>query len=254
MPIVDTIGRIDEITSLVTTLEGRGNAASAARFETTLAAQPAAVAPVTTPAATATAGGVTGQAIVDQAKQYLGVPYVLGGTDRSGIDCSGLVQRVLGELGIEVPRRVSQQESVGEEVGSLAEAQPGDLIVTHNADHIVIYAGDGMIVHAPYEGRTVSYQPNYLTDADIQTIRRVVPSGSAVPPATSTDASVTAAAGPTPLGGGVDLAGALGGTNGLASLLGALTGTGTGSGSEASSRLVDLLLASQLLALTRSAL
>ncbi|MGH3705781.1 MAG: C40 family peptidase, partial [Agromyces sp.] len=183
MPIVDTIGRIDEITSLVTTLEGRGNAASAARFETTLAAQPAAVAPVPATTGTATAGGVTGQAIVDQAKQYLGVPYVLGGTDRSGIDCSGLVQRVLGELGIEVPRRVSQQESVGEEVGSLADAQPGDLIVTHNADHIVIYAGDGMIVHAPYEGRTVSYQPNYLTDADIQTIRRVVPSGSAVPPA-----------------------------------------------------------------------
>ena len=74
------------------------------------------------------------------------------------MDCSGLVQRVLADLGIEVPRVVSSQQTMGTEVGSLAEAQPGDLIVTDNADHIVIYAGNGMIIHAPYEGRTVSLQ------------------------------------------------------------------------------------------------
>lgn len=127
-------------------------------------------------AATATgSGGVSGTDIVEAAKKYLGVPYVFGGEDASGMDCSGLVQRVLADLGISAPRVVSQQQYIGTEVGSLAEAQPGDLLVTHNADHIVIYAGDGKIIHAPYPGRDVTLRDNYLTDADIQTIRRVVP-------------------------------------------------------------------------------
>jgi hypothetical protein len=60
-------------------------------------------------------------------------------------------------------------------VGSLAEAQPGDLLVTHNADHVVIYAGEGKIIHAPYPGKDVVLRDNYLSDGDIQTIRRVVP-------------------------------------------------------------------------------
>lgn len=217
MPAIEAISRMSEITAMVTALEGRRNAASATRFEAALTTQAANGAPSAT-AAHSVASGVAGQAIVDQAKQYLGVPYVLGGTDRSGIDCSGLVQRVLGELGIEAPRRVSEQQSIGVEVPSLAEAEPGDLIVTHNADHIVIYAGDGMIVHAPYEGRTVSYQPNYLTDAEIQTIRRVVPRETAAAPAAA--ASFTTAP--------------------AASSLGSLGSLGS---------LVDLVIASQLQAL-----
>lgn len=129
---------------------------------------------VAAPAATGSAG-VSGSDIVEAAKKYLGVPYVFGGEDASGMDCSGLVQRVLADLGISAPRVVSQQQYIGTEVGSLAEAQPGDLLVTHNADHVVIYAGDGKIIHAPYPGRDVTLRDNYLTDADIQTIRRVVP-------------------------------------------------------------------------------
>ena len=58
---------------------------------------------------------------------------------------------------------------------SLADAQPGDLIVLKNNEHIVIYAGDGKVIHAPDVGRTVSEVPNWLTDADIETIRRVAP-------------------------------------------------------------------------------
>jgi cell wall-associated NlpC family hydrolase len=147
-----------------------------------------------TAAATATPGatGVSGSDIVEAAKKYLGVPYVFGGEDASGMDCSGLVQRVLADLGISAPRVVSEQQNIGTEVASLAEAQPGDLLVTHNADHIVIYAGDGKIIHAPYPGKDVVLRDNYLTDADIQTIRRVAPaavdvasSGTAATPVTA---------------------------------------------------------------------
>ncbi|MFE6967053.1 C40 family peptidase [Agromyces sp. NPDC057679] len=120
-------------------------------------------------------GGVTGDDIVAEAKKYLGVPYVLGGTTMDGMDCSGLVQTVYGNLGIDVPRLVRDQQNIGVEVPSLAEAKPGDLIVGPNADHIVIYAGDGKVIHAPYEGRTVSYQDNFYSEDEIVTIRRVIP-------------------------------------------------------------------------------
>lgn len=169
MAMIESLARISEIEARVGQLSGATRSATApataAAFQKTLSAADT---------KTETTGeGVTGNAIVEAAKKYLGVPYVFGGEDASGMDCSGLVQRVLADLGVDAPRVVSTQQFMGEEVGSLADAQPGDLIVTHNADHIVIYAGDGMIIHAPYEGRTVSYQKNYLTDADIQTIRRV---------------------------------------------------------------------------------
>jgi hypothetical protein len=235
MPLVEALGRIEEITTQVKALSTRADASSAAAFDQALAAQTAqGASAVTATPATATGAGVTGEAIVAKAKEYLGVPYVLGGNDKTGIDCSGLVQQVLGEFGIDVPRRVSQQQSVGVEVPSLADAQPGDLIVTNNADHIVIYAGDGMIVHAPYEGRTVSFQKNYLSEGEIQTIRRVAPDASASAVA-ATASSVAGPASPVAgLGGPVLLggSGALGGVDAqrlLAALSsGALGGVGGG--------------------------
>ena len=95
------------------------------------------------------------------------------------MDCSGLVQRVYADLGIEVPRLVSGQMTAGTEVASLAEARPGDLIVTDNAEHIVIYAGDNKVIHAPYEGRTVSHVERWFDESDIVTIRRIVPPNTA---------------------------------------------------------------------------
>jgi cell wall-associated NlpC family hydrolase len=85
------------------------------------------------------------------------------------------VQRVFKDLGIDVPRLVSGQSTVGTEVPSLAQAQPGDLIVTNGGEHIVIYAGDGKVIHAPSEGRNVSLVDNWMSDSDIVTIRRVLP-------------------------------------------------------------------------------
>lgn len=140
--------------------------------------------------ATSTTGttttGTTGTDITTAAKSYEGVPYVFGGTSRDGIDCTGLVQQVLGDVGIKVGRSMDAQMQAGTEVGSLAEAKPGDLIVLDGGAHIVIYAGNGMVTHAPYEGRTVTTQKAWFDDSDIVTIRRVAPEAApAAAPASS---------------------------------------------------------------------
>lgn len=117
-------------------------------------------------------GTVSGDAVVAGAKSYLGVPYVWGGTDpATGLDCSGLVQRVYADLGVSLPRVSQDQAKAGSPVASLAQARPGDLIVTRNAQHIGIYAGNGQWIEAPKPGLAVR-----LTTAptDITTIRRVL--------------------------------------------------------------------------------
>nr|WP_194241544.1 C40 family peptidase [Galbitalea soli] len=148
-------------------------------------------------AATATSDGVTGADVVADAKKYLGVPYVLGGESRSGMDCSGLVQRVFRDLGVTTTRLVHTQKLEGTKVDSLASAKPGDLIVFKGGDHIAIYAGNGQVIHAPYPGRTVSLQKLWTDDSGIETIRRIVPaqSGSASAAAAGVVASGAVASG-----------------------------------------------------------
>lgn len=126
-------------------------------------------------------GTVTGDDVAAAARKYEGVPYVFGGTTSSGMDCSGLVQTAFADLGVDVPRLVSGQEKVGTEVPSLAEAKPGDLIVTDGGDHISIYLGDNTVIHAPYEGRNVSVQKLWVGDEGIKTIRRIVPAEAPAP-------------------------------------------------------------------------
>lgn len=181
--MVEMIGRVQSIQEAIDQLSGvassraasktdAGSGSSATDFSKMLGSA------IVQSGATPT-GEVTGQAVTDAAMKYIGVPYVFGGEDASGMDCSGLVQRVYADLGIEVPRLVSGQMTAGTEVASLAEAQPGDLIVTDNAEHIVIYAGDNKVIHAPYEGRTVSHVERWFDESDIVTIRRIVPTATA---------------------------------------------------------------------------
>ena len=100
-----------------------------------------------------------GQAIVDQAKKYLGVKYVYGGTSPSGFDCSGLVQYVCKSLGISVNRTAAAQFSNGRAVNK-SDLQPGDLLFfakNGRIHHVGIYAGNGQMIHAPQTGDVVRY-------------------------------------------------------------------------------------------------
>jgi len=128
-------------------------------------------------------GRTTGSDVVATARKYLGVPYVWGGDSlaEGGLDCSGLVQLVFSELGVSLPRVARQQMHAGQEVPSLAQARPGDLIVTRGGAHIGIYVGDNKLLHAPRPGADVEIRELFETDADITTIRRIVPAdGGAV--------------------------------------------------------------------------
>jgi cell wall-associated NlpC family hydrolase len=124
--------------------------------------------------APASAGAKDGDDVVADAKRYLGIRYVWGGTDPSkGLDCSGLVQRVFDDLGVSLPRTVAQQKDSGTPVPSMKEAKPGDLLV-FGSHHIGIYVGDGKMLHAPKTGDVVKIAPVYDTPTRI---RRVLPPG-----------------------------------------------------------------------------
>lgn len=86
-----------------------------------------------------------GEQVVDYALQFLGNPYVYGGTSLTkGADCSGFTQSVYKYFGISLPR--TGQRSAGVVIASLSEALPGDLLFY--SGHVAIYMGDGKIVHA----------------------------------------------------------------------------------------------------------
>ena len=112
-----------------------------------------------------------GQAVVDYAMQFVGNPYVWGGTSLTdGADCSGFVQSVYANFGVSLPRTSYEQQNAGTEV-SYADAQPGDLICY--GGHVAIYMGDGKIVHASNakDGIKISNDATYRT---ILSVRRLV--------------------------------------------------------------------------------
>ncbi len=115
-----------------------------------------------------------GQQIVDFAMQYVGNPYVWGGTSlESGADCSGFVLSVFAEFGVELPHFAASQAGFGTEV-SVDELEPGDLVFYGYGDisHVAIYKGNQEIVHAQNEEAGIC-----VTQVDIEPIvccRRLV--------------------------------------------------------------------------------
>ena len=112
----------------------------------------------------------SGQAIVDYACQFIGNPYVWGGTSlTNGADCSGFVQSVYKHFGVSLPRTSGQMRGAGTGV-SYSEAIPGDVICYDG--HVGIYMGDGQIVNAINRSKGIGVLS--ATYANIITVRRIL--------------------------------------------------------------------------------
>jgi cell wall-associated NlpC family hydrolase len=233
MTMTDAVGRIQQIQSTLTMLAAPARSAAgvtppvaskpagSATAAGSTAAPPAtadlfadALAGATAPVAPdvpATVPGVvpvpvpaSGDAarLIEAARSYEGIPYVWGGTDpATGLDCSGFVQRAYADIGIQLPRVTWDQMNAGTHVPSLAEAQPGDLLFSHDGGHVSMYLGGGKAIDAPQPGQTVAVRDMWETDANITTIRRILPAApaggasmapAALPPAASTSTSGSA--------------------------------------------------------------
>ncbi len=81
--------------------------------------------------------------IVELSMNFLGVPYLWGGTSSYGFDCSGFVNRLYDALNIDIPRDANQQE---EALEGVEKPMPGDLLFMEG--HVMMYLGDGKIIHA----------------------------------------------------------------------------------------------------------
>lgn len=157
MTVTDVASRIAQIQSqLAMLVPAAGTTASSASFATALDAASGTTAEAPT-------GAVTGDSVVEEAKKYLGVPYVWGGEDpQKGLDCSGLVQLVFKNLGHDLPRLAGPQVLAGTPVASLSEAKPGDLLGFGSPmHHVGIYLGDNMMLNAPRPGKNVRIEAVY---------------------------------------------------------------------------------------------
>ena len=114
--------------------------------------------------------GTGGQAVVDYAMQFVGNPYVLGGSSlTNGIDCSNFIMRIYEAFGVSLPHNSYQLRSVGYEV-SASEIQPGDIICYEG--HVSIYAGNGQCVHAANSKSGIKVSPKW-NYTHVITIRRI---------------------------------------------------------------------------------
>ena len=188
------IGELRQLVEPTTTTASTTSAAavSATSFEDTLASLGAST--------TDDTSGATGQSLIAAAEKYVGTPYVWGGESLSegGLDCSGLVQRSLADIGVTgIPRTAREQMTLGTAVPSLDQALPGDLLVFGGGTHIGIYVGDGTMIDAPKPGGKVSVRDVYTEPT---AIRRVLPqatpttsSSSSSDPSSATTTSATIA-------------------------------------------------------------
>jgi len=121
-----------------------------------------------------------GQQVVETAKQYIGTPYVYGGSTPAGFDCSGFVKYIYSQFGVNLNRVAADQINNGYAVSRDA-MMPGDILCFANAGgtgyigHVGIYVGDGMFIHSPRTGYTVCIESLATTNYGnrIAGIRRI---------------------------------------------------------------------------------
>lgn len=115
----------------------------------------------TTWPASSTSASAAARRVVPDAEQYIGVPYVYGGSSPSGFDCSGFVQYVYAKEGVELPRTSRQMAESGVAVEPTPGAMAiGDLMLFTQGgriSHVAIYAGSGRFIHSSSSGRGVRY-------------------------------------------------------------------------------------------------
>jgi cell wall-associated NlpC family hydrolase len=102
-----------------------------------------------------------GDDIALRAIALLGKPYIWGGADLTGFDCSGLVRFIYDQVGIPVPRTAAEQYSAAKRI-ELTGLKPGDLLFFRTQgqriSHVAIYTGEGRFVHAPRSGQPVEFR------------------------------------------------------------------------------------------------
>ena len=119
---------------------------------------------------TSATGSALGKEIATYATNFLGNPYVYGGTSlTNGCDCSGFTQAIYKAYGYSIPRTSTDQRSAGEAV-SYSDAQPGDIICY--SGHVAIYIGNGKIVHASTEKTGIII--GTATYRTILSVRRII--------------------------------------------------------------------------------
>lgn len=103
---------------------------------------------------------------VAAARSALGLPYSWGSTGPSAFDCSGLMYWSYQHAGLTLPRTSQEQLHAGPRV-PLSRARPGDLVIYRdNASHVAMYVGGGEVIHAPYPGARVRYDPVNMMPID----------------------------------------------------------------------------------------
>ncbi|NUS44448.1 MAG: C40 family peptidase [Mycobacteriaceae bacterium] len=99
-----------------------------------------------------------GERALDAARTRVGTPYIWGGQNPGGFDCSGLVKWSYSQAGVRLPRTSQQQARFGKPVAP-SDLKPGDVVIYNGGTHAALYAGDGNILQAPHSGDRVRYSP-----------------------------------------------------------------------------------------------